>query len=260
MIWVHDLNPVAFMIPGIHWPVHWYGVVYALGGLLGLWALPRLWRAAHGARISKESLENLVLGTVLCGVIGGRFFEFLFYEWDVLINAPQRLFRIWEGGMSIHGGLLGGGSFMAWWAHKNGVSFWKVADVIVLLLSYVLIFGRVANFINAELWGVPTNGSWGVVFPFQDTLPRHPSPLYHATKNVLIALTLSFLWHKKAYQKPSTITAIFLMLYGTFRSILHIWREPTASVFGVSVGQAMSMLMIIFGIVLFFTQAQKKAS
>ncbi len=263
MIWTHTIDPVAFGLPfGL--AVRWYGLVYALGAAMAMAVVPRLWAQAHGAlsdqKISKKWLEDVVFASFVAGVLGGRFFEFVFYYPAVFIHNPVEILKIWKGGMSIHGGILGALGALWYFARQKQISLLRLADLVALPLTFVLIFGRLANFANSELVGIPTNSSWGVVFPLIDEIPRHPSQLYHAGKNLLVFLVLLWGFNRGWVNTSGKITGAFLFLYGGIRAALHHWREPTAMIGNVSVGQGLSAGMLVVGVYFLFFKGKQKQS
>lgn len=254
MIW--DCDPVAIALGPVE--IRWYGLVYIAGFLLTQW-LGRHWlEKKYPGTVTKNQWENLTLGIFFAGIIGGRIGEFVFFQPNVLLHDPLEVFKIWHGGMSIHGGLLGAVGWGWWWCRKNNINPLIVADAVVLPLAITLIAGRAANWCNGELWGRPTGRDWGVIFPHVDDMLRHPSQLYESTKNMLLSALLGTLAWKKQIPRPGTLTGVFILGYGSLRLIIQLfWREPTSLIAGIPVGGALSAAMILLGAALIFWPRQK---
>lgn len=258
--WIWNLDPVAFSILGL--PVRWYGLVYVLGFLGSLYWIkqqfPQLKSNAFlPSTLKWEPFENFLFGLFFAGVVGGRLGIFLFYSPETLLADPLELFRVWNSGMSIHGGLIGSALYALWWCKKNSVSWLSLADILVLPLSLVLAFGRVANFINGELVGKPTDQTWGVVFPHIDELLRHPSQLYEVGKNIVIFLVLWAIWQKVKSKPKGLMLAVFLLGYGLLRFIIQFFREPTTFFLGWPVGQWLCAIMIVLGLGILYRVGKK---
>lgn len=253
MIW--DFDPVAFTLFG--WPVRWYGLVYVAGFFLASFFGWRIYKTFPSSSVSRESFESLVFGTFFSGVIGGRVGEFLFYTPNLLWEHPFQIFQIWTGGMSFHGGVLGGLIFLYLWSRKRSVSLLSLSDALVLPLAITLIFGRFANFLNGELVGVPTYSDWGVIFPHVDDLLRHPTQLYESFKNLVLSLLLFWGWKKFPYKKGN-LTLIFLFGYAGFRFIIEFWKNVGWSFIGLSAGQWLSFLFLIWGAFLWCSLSKKR--
>jgi phosphatidylglycerol:prolipoprotein diacylglycerol transferase len=229
MIPYHNLDPVALSLGPIK--IHWYGLMYLLGFWGCWWLLARRGRMAHvnwNAQLCSDAVFYVVLGVIL----GGRIGYTLFYAYDpaghwLPAKDPLSVFRIWQGGMSFHGGLLGVTVAMWRFARDKGLRFFTVADNIALVVPFGLFTGRIGNFINGELWGSVTTLPWGMVFPTGGPLPRHPSMLYEALLEGLVLLAILWWYGKKPRPAPS-IAALFLMLYGLFRFAVEFVRTPDA--------------------------------
>jgi phosphatidylglycerol:prolipoprotein diacylglycerol transferase len=264
MYYIHDLDPVAFSILG--WPIYWYGLSYLVGFGLGLWWVPRILEKVlkkHASafpretqeniktKLIREKLENFLILSFLIGVLGGRLGHFLFYYPEAIWHTPSALFMVWEGGMSIHGGILATVIFIFFWAKKNKLPFLLLTDILVIPLCIGLALGRIANFINGELIGVPTDQTWGVMFPFIDEMWRHPSPLYESLRNLFLARILGFFFWKNFYKIPGFLSGIFLVGYGVLRTFTALWREPTVLFFDtISIGQILSLGMVVVGVLI----------
>ena len=244
MIW--DFDPVAFTIGGL--PVRWYGLVYVIGFVWGLFFIQWFHPYFFNRKLDKNIIENLAFGTFLSGVVGGRLGYFLFYQAATFIQNPLEIFQTWHGGMSIHGGIVGSLLFIAWWCRRHQIPFLRVTDMCTIPLAVVLIFGRAANFINGELVGRPTGSEWGIVYPFLDEVPRHPSQLYEAAKNLLLALTLTGLACTDLRHKEGLLTGMFLTGYGVLRFVIEYVREPNAYLWIFTIGQVLCLDMIVLGL------------
>ena len=243
------IDPVAVKLGPLK--VHWYGLMYVFG-LLGGWWLARRRGPKFGWRL--EEIDDLVYYAAFGVVLGGRTGYMLFYNLSTLLHDPLSFFRVWEGGMSFHGGLLGVLVAMGLFARKYGRAFWEVTDFIAPFVPIGLFFGRIGNFINGELWGKVSDVPWAMVFPTGGPLPRHPSQLYEAFLEGLVLFTV--LWLYSARPRPRmAVSGLFLLGYGTFRFLVEFIREPDAHIgylaFGwVTMGQVLSAPMIVAGAIL----------
>jgi phosphatidylglycerol:prolipoprotein diacylglycerol transferase len=200
-------------------------------------------------KISKEKSENIFFYLMIFSVIGGRLAEIIFYNPIYYISNPLKIFFVWEGGMSIHGGLIAGLLTLYYFSKKYKINFLKLTDIYSIPLSAALAFGRLANFINQELVGKVTTSKLGIVFPLYDKQTRWPYQIFAATKNMLIFQILysQYIFNKL---KPGMITAWFLILYNLGRFLIDFLREPTISIGIISMGQILSLGFATFGIYL----------
>ncbi|MFB0912103.1 MAG: prolipoprotein diacylglyceryl transferase [Glaciecola sp.] len=242
------INAVIFEIGPL--ALRWYGVMYLIGFLAAFWlANRRLSRTDW----SKEQLSDLLFWGFMGVVLGGRIGYVLFYNFSVFLDNPLYLFRIWEGGMSFHGGCIGVIVAAFWFARKQGWAFLRVGDFIAPLVPIGLGAGRIGNFINGELWGRTTDVPWAFVFPGAGAMPRHPSQLYEfALEGVLLFVIL---WLYSAKPRPvGSVGGLFLLGYGVFRFFVEYFREPDAhldlNTLGLSQGQMLCIPMILAGIAL----------
>ncbi|MDN2480385.1 prolipoprotein diacylglyceryl transferase [Vibrio agarivorans] len=242
-----NIDPVLFSLGPLS--VRWYGLMYLVGFVFALWLANR--RAdKKGSGWTREQVSDLLFAGFLGVVIGGRVGYVIFYNFDLFIQDPLYLFKVWTGGMSFHGGLLGVITAMFWYAKKNGRTFFGVADFIAPLVPFGLGMGRLGNFMNSELWGRVTDAPWGIVFPNGGPLPRHPSQLYEmALEGIVLFFILN--WFIKKPRPLGSVSGLFLLGYGTFRFLVEYVREPDAhlGLFGdfISMGQILSLPMIIIG-------------
>lgn len=245
-----QIDPILVSIGPLS--IRWYGLMYLFGFLFAMWLANK--RAdKKGSGWTREQVSDLLFLGFLGVVVGGRVGYVLFYQLDTFLNSPLYLFKVWTGGMSFHGGLLGVISAMAWYAYRNGRSFFNVADFIAPLVPFGLGLGRLGNFMNDELWGRVTDVSWAVLFPSGGYLPRHPSQLYEfALEGVLLFILLNLYIRKP--RPVGAVSGLFLLGYGTFRFIVEYFREPDEhlGLFGdfISMGQILSSPMIILGVLM----------
>jgi phosphatidylglycerol---prolipoprotein diacylglyceryl transferase len=247
MIW--NFDPVAFSLLGLD--VRWYGLVYIFGFFLTLlWGHRIQANLLQDKKLTKDQFENLLFGMFICGVAGGRIGEFLFYSPETFVTNPLEILKMWHGGMSIHGGILGAVAFGLFYTRKHNVPLLRILDAVVIPLAVTLIFGRLANFINGELVGRMTQTDWGMIFPHIDNALRHPSQLYEAGKNVLLSGFL-FLLLKRGYgEYKGILTTGFLSGYGILRFVIEFFREPSGMVWFFTTGQALCLVMIVFALLL----------
>jgi|TARA_B100001059_G_scaffold183180_1_gene184521 phosphatidylglycerol---prolipoprotein diacylglyceryl transferase len=255
-MFTHNLDPVLIDLGFM--AIRWYSLAYILGILIGWWL---------GKKIIIEKLKNkdqqfnikefddLITYLIIAIIIGGRVGYVIFYNIEYYILNPLDIIKIWEGGMSFHGALIGiiFGTFL--FSIKRKISSLFLLDVIATVSPIGIFFGRVANFINGELIGKATNASWGILYPSIDMLPRHPSQLYEAfLEGLVLFFILNFYIFKKNY-KTGTCSYLFLIYYGIFRIICEFFREPDSHlgyIFNTfSMGTILSFFMILSGLTLF---------
>lgn len=256
------VGPVALDLGFIQ--IRWYSLGYLAGILLGYWYLLKL-LAKPGAPMSREHADDMILYATLGIILGGRIGYILFYQPSILKN-PVDIFKLWEGGMSLHGGTLG--TIFAIWllARKHKLSFLRVCDYIACVIPFGLFLVRLANFVNDELWGRVTTVSWAIVFPNGGDLPRHPSQLYEAAlEGVLMAAILwPLFWKTDARYKPGFLFGMAALIYGLSRFAVEFVREPDAQLqwlvemTGLSMGQWLTIPMILIGLFLVFTANSRR--
>jgi phosphatidylglycerol:prolipoprotein diacylglycerol transferase len=241
-----EIDPVALAIGPVR--IHWYGLTYVVGFIAGWW-LARLRARAPGSTWKPIDVDDLIFFAAIGVIAGGRLGWVLFYGFEALLDDPLSLFRIWEGGMSFHGGLIGVMSAVAFFAHRRGRHIADVFDFTAPLPAIGLFSGRIGNFINGELWGKPTDLPWGVLVNGE---VRHPSQLYEAALEglVLFAIVWWFTSKPRARLAPS---GLFLVLYASFRILVEFVRVPDAHIgylaFGwLTMGQLLSLPMLAAGI------------
>ncbi|MCQ8896338.1 prolipoprotein diacylglyceryl transferase [Limnobacter humi] len=250
-MFVHpEFNPVAIQIGPL--AVRWYGLMY-LAGFIAFITLSKR-RLKFFPAIKELDVDNLLTWGVLGVILGGRLGYVLFYKPDYYLHNPTEILAIWEGGMSFHGGFLGVLLTCLVYCKVKGWNFFDLMDFVAPSVPLGLAFGRLGNFINGELWGRPTDGWWGVVFPQAgDLLPRHPSQLYQMSLEGF-ALFAWLWWFSSKPRSRAAISAWFMMGYGGARFIVEYAREPdrflgTLSL-GLSMGQWLCLPMILLGLVL----------
>lgn len=242
------INPVAFSLGSLQ--VHWYGLMYLIG-FVSAWLLAH-WRMKHyHLNWTSEQISDLIFYAALGVIIGGRVGYMLFYNFPTLIHAPWSLFKIWEGGMSFHGGLLG--VLVALWmfALRYKKPFWEVGDFIAPLVPIGLGAGRIGNFINGELWGRVTDVPWAMIYPHVDEQPRHPSELYEFGLEG-IGLFILVWWYARKPRPAGCVSAVFLLGYAICRLIAECFRQPDQQLgyiaFGwLTMGQILSIPMLLLG-------------
>jgi phosphatidylglycerol:prolipoprotein diacylglycerol transferase len=228
-----NINPVAFSLGPVS--VKWYGLAYMAGLLLGwlyvrrLLLTERLWAKGKAPFVADKS-DDLLLYLTLGVVLGGRLGYVLFYNPAFYFANPSAIPQVWNGGMSFHGGFLGSIAAIIYFARQNNLNPLTVFDIAAAATPIGLFFGRLANFINGELWGRPSTVAWSMVFPDRDAggVPRHPSQLYEATLEglVLFAACWWLIHHRGALKRPGLVAGVFTAGYGLARSFCELFREP----------------------------------
>lgn len=242
--------------------IHWYGLMYATAFVLAWFLLPKLQRY-RGLSMTKGEWENVLAGAILGVIIGGRLGFVLFYEPVYFLENPLKIFAVWEGGMASHGGFIGVTIALLFTLRHRLRDLLRIADVVVIAAALGLMIGRFGNFINQELYGIPTSLPWGISIPGVEGL-RHPTPIYSMIQNGLIAL-LCFL-HLRTYQDaPGRTTALFLMLYSIGRFTVEFYRVQDhgfTSFFGfaLSRGQLLTIPVFLIGIALWVLASRLQKS
>lgn len=245
-----QIDPIIFQIGPI--ALRWYGLMYLAGFAFAYWLEMKRAKNSNGVWTT-EQVDTLIYSGFWGVVLGGRIGDVFFYNFDRFLQDPLYLFRIWEGGMSFHGGLIGVIVAMIWVSYRQKRSFWQTADFIAPLIPFGLGMGRIGNFINDELWGRVTDVPWAVLFPNGGYLPRHPSQLYEAfLEGVVLLFILN--WFIKKPRPAGSVAGLFLIGYGTFRFIVEYFREidPNVNTAAdlITRGQLLSLPMIIGGILI----------
>lgn len=281
MIYLHDIDPIAFSLGPIK--VHWYGIMYLLGFAAAWWLGRGRIRAVRLPGVDMNGFSDLLFYAMLGVVLGGRIGYMLFYATADFLHNPLILLRVWEGGMSFHGGLLGVMAAGWWWTRKHALHYFDTIDFVAPLVPLGLGFGRLGNFVGGELWGRFTHAGWGVVFPhapLKDVpagLPtmeqlmsavqirqdfaaglltqyaRHPSQLYEAVLEGLVMFAVLWVYSMKPRPRYA-VSGLFALMYGCFRFLVEFVRMPDNGVylaFGwFTRGQLLSLPLIALGLVL----------
>ncbi len=274
-------DPIAIHIYG-PFGIRWYGLAYTAGLLLGWYYMRklcqdrRLWEGP--APLQPQQVDDFLMWATLGTVLGGRTGYFLLYEPSALIKHPLQFFQIWEGGMAFHGGLLGVGLAVLLFARRHKIPVRTLMDLSAAAVPFGLFFGRLANFVNAEIYGRLTDVPWAVEFPVRALLPgdlpgpRHPTQLYEALlEGAVMFVLLRFFTHsRRAFLSPGLTTGVFLMAYGVFRSFAEYFKEPDKadwlgtyygwlSAHYLSIGMFYSLPMIAYGVYLAATAREQPA-
>lgn len=262
MIAYPEIDPVALAIGPLK--IHWYGITY-LVAFAGFWFFARLKARQAHVNWSHEQIDDLLFYGALGVVIGGRLGYTLFYNMDAFLHNPFVLLQVHKGGMSFHGGLLGVLFAMWLFARKNHKAFFNVTDFIAVMVPFGLAAGRIGNFINAELWGRPTDVPWAMIFPTDPLgLPRHPSMLYEFFLEGVVLFII--LWWFSSKQRPQrVISGLFLILYSLFRILVEFVRQPDFHLGDkgfiasdwLTMGMLLSLPMLFFGLYLIGSSLQK---
>ena len=278
-----QIDPVifSFSVGQLEFALRWYAVSY-IAGILAAWKLMQflvkrdnLW-SKKGPPLSSLEVDDLMTYLILGIILGGRIGYVFFYQPEYYLQNPAHIFKIWQGGMSFHGGFLGVVIGTVFYSYKRKIDLWSLGDLIAVASPPGLLFGRLANFINGELWGKPTTSKWGMVFPVKNAqecpenwigvCTRHPSQLYEAAMEglALWVIMLTFVLIFNSFKRRGETICIFLIGYGISRGIIEILREPDAQfvnalnpngyiilfneTIGLSMGQILCLPMVIIGI------------
>jgi phosphatidylglycerol---prolipoprotein diacylglyceryl transferase len=264
-----NLSPVALDLG--FFQLRWYSLAYLAGIFIGYWYLLKLLKQP-GAPMARRHADDLVFYAALGIILGGRLGYVLFYNLPYYADHPADIFKLWDGGMSFHGGVIGTTLGILYLARKQGLPWLRIHDYVACCVPFGLFFGRLANFVNAELWGAETNVPWAVRFPEiinGTTLlgePRHPSQLYEAGLEgiVLFAILWIMFWKTQARYQPGKLVGAFIFFYGLFRFLVEFVREPDVqlSAFtqatGLHMGQWLSVPMILGGLYLMLTAGRRR--
>ena len=261
MLTYPNINPVFIDLGVVK--IHWYGIMYLIG-FAAVWLLGQYKAKQSWSPIKPEAIEDLVTYGALGVIVGGRVGYMLFYKFSGLIQDPLSLFKIWQGGMSFHGGMLG--VFVAMWffAKQQNCTMWQLTDIIAPLCPIGLGAGRLGNFINSELWGRVTDVPWAMVFPTGGSEPRHPSQLYEAFLEGLVLFIIMWIYTSKP-RPTMAATGLSVFLYGSFRFFIEFFRMPDAhlgylALDWVTMGQILSTPMIIIGALIMYFAYRNEAN
>jgi len=257
-MFINNFDPVAFQI--MSFEIRWYSLAYILGIVFG-------WLLCKKIFIQKsdisEKFDDFVTYLIIGIIVGGRLGYVIFYNFDYYITNIFDIFKVWQGGMSFHGGLLGIIIASILFAKKNNQNPFLYMDQVALVAPIGIFFGRIANFINSELYGIPTDVSWSVIFIQIDNLSRHPSQLYEAVLEGIILFIILIYFRKKDYlKKPGLISGLFLIFYSIFRFFVEFFRVPDEHlgylIFDLSMGQVISVIFLMIGTILFYFKYENK--
>ena len=255
MLLIHPLiDPVIVSFGLIE--IRWYGLAYVLGFIFGFYLIKKI-NQNQNIKIDNKTIDSFFIWSIIGVIIGGRFGYILFYQTSTILNNPINIFFIWKGGMSFHGGLIGIIISMIIFSKKNSTNFFILSDLVSCAAPIGIFLGRLANFINVELIGRPTNFFLAMIYPSIDNVPRHPSQIYEALLEGLILFIILIYFVRKNYiNKHGFISSIFLIFYGISRFILEFLREPDLHL-GLffnffSMGQLLSIPTIILGIYIYY--------
>ena len=254
-----QFNPVVISLGPLS--IHWYGVMYIIA-FGGAWVLASYRRNMKPNQWSSDQISDLIFYGAIGAVVGGRLGSVFFYNFDRFLEDPLWVFRVWEGGMSFHGGLLGVGVALYFYSKSLRKGFWETIDFIVPFVPFGLGAGRIGNFIGGELWGRPTDVPWGMVFPHVDQLPRHPSQLYEVALEG-VALFILLWWFSSNPRPRLAVSGVFALGYGSFRFFIEFFREPDQQIGLIAfewltMGQLLSVPMAAGGILLLFLSYNKQ--
>ena len=256
-----QFDPIAIHLGS--YGIHWYGLMYLAGFVTFIWLGRKRIVMLNHSQLTPKLLDDLLFYGVLGVVIGGRLGEVLFYNPGYYFSHPLKILAVWEGGMSFHGGFLGVMVAMALFARQQKLRWLALMDFIAPLVPPGLAFGRLGNFINGELWGRPTDVPWGMVFPRVDNLPRHPSQLYEFALEGVLLFVILWIYARKP-RPVGAVSGLFLVGYGSFRFIAEFTRNPDDGIFGlmtfgISMGQWLSVPMVLAGIALYLHSTRRSA-
>lgn len=244
-----QIDPVALSLGPLQ--VHWYGLMY-LFGFVSAWWLGKKRSTRYGWSVTQ--VEDMLFYGAIGVIIGGRLGYAIFYDLANTLSNPLTIFKVWQGGMSFHGGLLGVLVAFGWFARKSGKTYFEISDFIAPLVPLGLFFGRIGNFINGELWGKVSDVPWAMVFPTGGPLARHPSQLYEAALEGLALFAI--LWLFSSRSRPvGAISGLFLLGYATFRFVIEFVRVPDQQ-YGyfwadwLTMGQILSLPMMLLGVII----------
>jgi len=254
-MYTHNLDPVLFDFG--FFVIRWYSLAYIFGILIGWWLGKRvIQKRFKNLNFDIKEFDDLITYVIISILLGGRIGYVLFYNFEYYLSNPFDVLKLWEGGMSFHGALIGIILGTYWFSIKKNIQTFVLLDIIAFVAPIGIFFGRIANFINGELVGKTTNVFWGIIFPNVDNNLRHPSQLYEAfLEGVILFVIMNLILFKKNY-KTGTCSYVFLIFYGIFRIFSEFFREPDAQIgylFNIiSMGTILSLFMILAGMIIFF--------
>lgn len=263
---VVNFNPVLLDLGLIQ--IRWYALAYIAGVLAGWavltrWLLPASLQVRGAQDWQRPHIAQLINWIIIGIIIGGRLGHVVFYYPQYYAHNPLEILMVWQGGMAFHGGLIGAGCALLCFARRHQKPFWPLADLLVCVAPIGITLGRIANFINGELWGRPFQGPWAMIFPRADAQPRHPSQLYEAAlEGLLLWVVLWSLcrWLPSVMRAPGLLSGLFLVLYAVARMTGEFFRaEEVLGVYGLTWGQALCLPLLALGAVLLFNATRSGA-
>ena len=259
-MFINNFDPVAIQF--FSFEIRWYSLAYIIGILFG-WILSKKIFISN-AEI-KIKFDDYITFLILGIIIGGRLGYIFFYNFSYYSTNLLDIFKIWQGGMSFHGGLIGIIISSIWFAKKNNQNPFNYLDIVSLVAPIGIFFGRIANFINSELYGIETNLPWGVKFIQVDDLYRHPSQLYEALfEGIILFIILLYFRNKGLLKTPGIISSLFLIFYSIFRFVIEFFRVPDNQlgylILNLTMGQIASLIFLLIGILIISNYANKKES
>jgi len=256
-MFINNFDPVAFEIFSLE--IRWYSLAYIAGILLG-WVIAKK-VFIQNLEIEKK-FDDYITYLIISIIIGGRLGYVLIYNYNYYINNPLDIFKIWEGGMSFHGGLIGVILASIIFAKKNNQNPFLYMDTVALVAPIGIFFGRISNFINSELYGTVTNMPWAVTFIQVDNLPRHPSQIYEAFLEGIFLFIILIYLRNKFSNKPGVISGLFLIFYSIFRFFIEFFRVPDEQLgylfLNFTMGQVVSLIFILSGVILFYFKNENR--
>ena len=255
-MFINNFDPVAIEIFSLE--IRWYSLSYIIGILVGWYLAKKIFIKNNIRNKFDDYITYLIIGLIL----GGRFGYILFYNLNYYTNNPIDILKLWQGGMSFHGGVLGIIIASIIFAKKNKDNVFEYLDVVALVSPIGIFFGRIANFVNSELYGSITNVPWAVTFIKIDNLPRHPSQLYEALLEGFVLFLILIYFKNKFSNKPGLISGLFLIFYSIFRFFVEFYRVPDDQLgyifLNLTMGQVISLLFIISGVILFYSKYESR--
>jgi phosphatidylglycerol:prolipoprotein diacylglycerol transferase len=257
-MFTNNFDPVAFQIFSLE--IRWYSLAYITGILLGwLYCKKKIIKDRNLLNLFDDFITYLIIGIIL----GGRLGYILLYDFSYYLDNFFDIFAVWNGGMSFHGGLTGVIVATLLFSKKHKINYFIFLDLVSLVAPIGIFFGRIANFINSELYGRPTDVPWSVKFEIIDNINRHPSQLYEAFfEGIILFLILNFFMQKNYLNKPGLISSLFLIFYSSFRFIIEFFRSPDPQLgyilLNLTMGQIISIIFLVIGGFLFFYKNNEK--
>ena len=256
-MFINNLDPVALQI--FSFEIRWYSLSYIIGILLGWVLCKKIF--IKDPKVNKK-FDDYITYLIIGIIIGGRLGYVIFYNFNYYFQNFLDIFKIWEGGMSFHGGLIGIIFASIFFAKKHNQNYFLYTDLVALVAPIGIFFGRLANFINSELYGIPTKVPWAVIFPQVDSFSRHPSQLYEALLEGVLLFLILIYFRKKFLNKPGLISGLFLIFYSIFRFFAEFYRVPDEQLgyifLNFSMGQIISLIFMLTGVLLFYFKYENR--